>query len=57
MTIFVAGIDNIELHEVSLRDKPQSMLDASNKGTVPVLCIDGMVIDESIVVRFFRTGS
>jgi len=49
MAVFVAGVDDIiTLHEVSLRDKPQSMLDASSKGTVPVLCVDGMVIDESI---------
>ena len=48
MAVFAAGIDDITLHEVSLRDKPQSMLDASSKGTVPVLCVDGIVIDESI---------
>ncbi len=39
------------LREVKLSDKPQAMLDASPKGTVPVLVLaDGTVIDESIEV-------
>jgi glutathione S-transferase len=38
----------VELREVSLRDKPASMLAASPKGSVPVLVLpDGRVIDES----------
>ena len=37
-----------ELREVSLRNKPESMLGASPKGSVPVLVLpDGQVIDES----------
>jgi glutathione S-transferase len=41
----------VELREVSLRDKPQSMLEISPKGTVPVLILDdGSVIDESIEI-------
>ncbi|MGQ4002428.1 glutathione S-transferase [Francisellaceae bacterium CB299] len=47
MAIFAADIV-VDLQEVSLRDKPQSMLAASSKGTVPVLCVDSKVIDESI---------
>jgi glutathione S-transferase len=45
---------NVELREIRLRDKPQSMLDYSAKGTVPVLVLtDGSVIDESIdIVRW-----
>ncbi len=40
-----------ELREVKLADKPQAMLDASPKGTVPVLVLpDGTVIEESIDV-------
>ncbi|MEM7768424.1 MAG: glutathione S-transferase [Pseudomonadota bacterium] len=36
------------LREVVLRDKPSAMLDASPKGTVPVLVLsDGTVIDQS----------
>lgn len=38
-----------ELREVVLRDKPQALLEASPKGTVPVLVLpDGRVIDESL---------
>jgi glutathione S-transferase len=38
----------VELREVSLRDKPESMLAASPKGSVPVLILqEGQVIDES----------
>ena len=41
----------VELREVSLRNKPQSMLKISSKGTVPVLLLDdGRVIDESIEI-------
>tara|TARA_A200000113_G_scaffold176660_1_gene162006 strand:- start:1423 stop:2034 length:612 start_codon:yes stop_codon:yes gene_type:complete len=41
----------VELREVSLRNKPQSMLEISPKGTVPVLILDdGNVIDESIEI-------
>lgn len=40
-----------ELREVKLADKPQAMLDASPKGTVPVLVLaDGTVLDESLAV-------
>lgn len=48
MALRVAGID-VEQIEISLRDKPQAMLDISPKGTVPVLhCADGLVIDQSL---------
>lgn len=40
----------VELREVALRDKPEEMLAASPKGTVPVLVTDGAVIDESLDV-------
>jgi len=41
----------VELREVVLRDKPQAMLDASPKGTVPVLVLPGgTVIDESLEI-------
>ena len=36
MAIYTAGID-VEHIEVSLKNKPQSLLDYSPKGTVPVL--------------------
>ncbi|WP_454597410.1 glutathione S-transferase [Qipengyuania sp. SM2507] len=38
-----------ELREVRLRDKPPSLLEASPKGTVPVLVLpDGSVLEESL---------
>lgn len=38
-----------ELREIVLRNKPQAMLSASPKGTVPVLVLpDGRVLDESL---------
>lgn len=43
-----------ELREVVLRDKPQEMLAASAKGTVPVLIdVDGRVLDESIDIMLW----
>ncbi|NIZ01992.1 glutathione S-transferase [Thalassospira lucentensis] len=50
MALLAAQID-VELREVVLRDKPQSMIDASPKATVPVLILpDGSVIDESLEI-------
>lgn len=40
----------VELREILLKNKPQSMLEYSSKGTVPVLVIEGKVIDESLDV-------
>ena len=43
-----------ELREVSLRDKPDALLQASSKGTVPVLVdIDGRVIDQSLDIMLW----
>ncbi|AKM11679.1 glutathione S-transferase [Croceicoccus naphthovorans] len=43
------GATRCELREVKLSAKPQAMLDASPKGTVPVLVLpDSRVIDESL---------
>ena len=47
MALHCAGID-VEHREISLREKPKSMLKASPKGTVPVLCVGGQVIDQSV---------
>jgi len=50
MALHYSGI-NCELREVALRDKPNALLAASPKGTVPVLVLpDGSVIDESMDV-------
>lgn len=44
-----AGRQRCELREVVLRDKPAALLEASPKGTVPVLVLaDGEVIDQSL---------
>ena len=47
LALYASGV-TVELREVTLRDKPESMLTASPKGSVPVLVLpDGRVIDES----------
>ena len=38
----------VRLREIILRDKPEAMLEASPKGTVPVLIDEDVVIDESL---------
>lgn len=44
-----AADQQVELREIVLRDKPQAMVTASPKATVPVLVLDnGQVIDESL---------
>lgn len=56
LAIASAGFE-VELREVVLRDKPESMLDASPKGTVPVLILaDGTVVDESLDVMLHVLG-
>lgn len=48
-----SGIE-VHLREILLRDKPEEFLQASQKGTVPVLEVgDGQVIDESLDVMFW----
>ena len=48
LAIAVSGV-HCELREIVLRDKPADMLQASPKGTVPVLVdTDGTVIDQSL---------
>ena len=50
MALLQAGL-RVELREVVLRNKPLAMLQASPKGTVPVLVLpEGGVIDESLVI-------
>ena len=50
MAIAVSG-QQVLLREVVLRDKPTTMLEASSKGTVPVVVLpSGTVIDESFDV-------
>ncbi len=50
MALKLAEID-VEISEISLRDKPEHMLQVSPKGTVPVLVLaDYSVIDESLEI-------
>jgi glutathione S-transferase len=46
MALAYAGIA-VEIREISLREKPTSLLAISPKGTVPVLQSDGLVIEQS----------
>ena len=50
MAILKAGVE-CQIHEVSLRNKPQALLDLSPKATVPVLhCANGQVIEQSLEI-------
>jgi glutathione S-transferase len=49
MTLKYAGIQ-LEHREIKLRNKPQSMLIASPKGTVPVLIVGDLVLDQSVEI-------
>lgn len=40
----------VNIVEVSLKAKPAEMLTLSSKGTVPVLSVEGQVIDESLAI-------
>lgn len=52
MAIAASGV-RVCLREILLRDKPEEMLAASAKGTVPVLVDGGRVIDESLDVMMW----
>lgn len=58
MAVAVSGVQ-VELREVVLRDKPPEMLEASPKGTVPVLVLhDGRVLEQSLdIMRWALTQS
>jgi len=49
MALRYAGVA-LDIVEVSLKAKPAEMLAMSSKGTVPVLSVDGQVIDESLEI-------
>ena len=53
-----ASQKSVELREVVLRDKPEEMILASPKATVPVLVLpDGTIIDESIDVMHWALST
>ena len=47
MALRYAGVD-VQIREISLRDKPVSMLRISPKGTVPVLQVGDLILEQSI---------
>ena len=55
MALEYAGI-LVEHREIELRNKPQSLLLASPKGTVPVLCADGFILDQSLDIMRWALG-
>ncbi len=56
MALMISG-QAVLLREVILRDKPQEMIEASPKATVPVLVSeDGTVIDESLAIMHWALG-
>ena len=56
MALLVSGTA-VRLREVVLRDKPEEMIVASPKATVPVLVLpDGQVIDESLEIMLWALG-
>jgi glutathione S-transferase len=52
MALKYVGIQ-VEHREIALRNKPKSMLLASPKGTVPVLCLDELVLDQSLDIMLW----
>lgn len=53
MALVAAGIQ-CEVHDIDFKDKPESMLAISPKGTVPVLhLLSGKVIDESLDIVYW----
>jgi len=56
MALWCAGVQ-VDLVEISLRDKPAAMLAVSPKGTVPVLhCAEGLVLEESLAIMRWALG-
>tara|TARA_R110000824_G_scaffold44315_9_gene128984 strand:- start:3493 stop:4143 length:651 start_codon:yes stop_codon:yes gene_type:complete len=56
MALLISGTA-VRLREVVLRDKPEEMIAASPKATVPVLVLlDGRVIDESLAIMHWALG-
>jgi len=55
MALKYASIE-YEHREIEFRNKPQTMLLVSPKGTVPVLCVDGRVLDQSVDIMRWALG-
>lgn len=55
MALQYAGIE-FEHREIVLRNKPQSLLLLSPKGTVPVLCLEELILDQSLDIMRWALG-
>ncbi|MBV1864013.1 MAG: glutathione S-transferase [Rhodobacteraceae bacterium] len=56
LAVAASGLQ-VELREILLRDKPACMLEASPKGTVPVMVLpDGTVLEESFDIMEWALG-
>jgi glutathione S-transferase len=55
MALKYAGI-NVEHREIDLKNKPIAMLAISPKGTVPVLCVADLILDQSIDIMHWALG-
>lgn len=52
MALAYSGIQVVH-REIELRNKPQSLLIASPKGTVPVLCLEDLILEQSVdIIRW-----
>ncbi|CAA0118627.1 Uncharacterised protein [BD1-7 clade bacterium] len=56
LALFSSGV-SFELREIVLRNKPEPMLLASPKGTVPVLIDNTLVIDESLDIMHWALST
>ena len=55
LTLLVSGI-RCEMREITLAHKPSNMLEASPKGTVPVLVLKDRVLDQSLDIMRWALG-
>jgi glutathione S-transferase len=54
MALLSCEVD-FDIFEISLKNKPQKMIEISPKGTVPVFLYKGLVLDESIDIMNWAT--
>ncbi len=55
LALLVSGI-RCEMREITLAHKPSNMLEASRKGTVPVLVLKDRVLDQSLDIMHWALG-
>ena len=47
----------VEIREVLLKNKPIEMIEASKKGTVPILVLNNKILDESLDIIFWALNN